>query len=190
MRFIMGMMLWLGLAGGGAAAGPFGIDIEGFNPSTYACVKSEGSFFKCTGFPAQHPDIETYVVQFHHDIGLCFIKGISKTIHDSRYGENTRRAVDEIYAQLRPKYGTALQGDELRSGSIWDEPEDWMMGIIKSERKYYYMARATPEVDGVAVWGVFASALDTTKSYWSVEFQTSKSDACNAQDRATKGNVF
>lgn len=173
-----------------APAGPFGFELDSFNPESYDCAQIQGSFYRCANPPKKHPDIERYIVQFIPGIGACFIKGISVDISDSRYGYNTRSAIDGIYDQLKGKYGDAEKFDFLRSGSVWDEPEDWMMGLTEDERVYAYMWKLPSPIDGISSLGIFANGLGSDTAFWSVEFSTPKSATCDATDAKNEADAF
>lgn len=137
-----------------------------------------------------HPDIETYVVQYSESVGLCMIKGISKDIRDSIYGDETKRKVDKIYTQLTPKYGAGESFDFLRPGSIWDESEDWMMGLLKDERTYAFLWTLQKPVDGVSEMILAAKATNRETGYFIVEFHNSNSDECDKAEASKAADSF
>ena len=163
-----------------AIAGPFGLDVESFNPVAGKCELKQPNLYSCN-VPKPHPDIESYIVKFVENVGICLIKGISEDIPDSRYGIDTKSKTDEIAAQLTPKYGKNTEFiDNLLPGSIWDQPEDWMMGLIKEERFYMYVWKPNEPVDGIISIYLAAQNTNTDNGYFAVEFHTSKSAECEA----------
>ncbi|WP_157616976.1 hypothetical protein [Rhodanobacter sp. Soil772] len=66
--------------------------------------------------------------------GLCKITAWTPDISSSSYGDRVRDVFSNLFDALTVKYGNSKKYDFLRSGSIWDEPEDWMMGLAKEER--------------------------------------------------------
>lgn len=186
----MVLVVMMALAGRAGASGPFGVEMAEFSPERYGCTLRRGSFYECTGFPALHPDIDRYLVQYHAALGICFLKGISKEIATPRFGDAIRRAVDEVYDQLQPKYGQAQRADLLVPGSIWSAPGDWMQGLLARERSYHYVADLHPAIEGVTAYGVFAMAMSPDTAFWTVEFYTRQSDACDRLDNKAKGSVF
>jgi hypothetical protein len=53
----------------------------------------------------------------------------------SRFGTELKEKYERIKTALVAKYGAPETDlDSLRSGSLWTEPEDFMMGLLKKER--------------------------------------------------------
>jgi hypothetical protein len=175
---------------GTATAGPFGLDDETFQLDQFQCGDEVSGFYTCLSVPKPHPDIETYIVQFVDGVGLCMIKGISKNIPDSIYGDGTRRKVDEIYDQLSSKYGKGDKLDFLRPGSIWNEPEDWTMGLLKDERTYAALWDLPSPVDGVADIALAAKAVNREASYFIVEFHKDNTDECDIAQSTKAADSF
>lgn len=174
-----------------AEAGPFGIDLDNFVPQTYGCKAEKNPFIlSCDKVPKPHPDIELYIIRYVPEVGVCHIRGISKDIIDSRYGMKLRSSVDEVYSQLKGKYGEAVLYDYLNSGSIWSEPEDFMMGIAKNERQYGYEQDLKEPVDGVTQFGAYAYASSQDTGYWVAQFITKNVAACDAVETKLKAGSF
>jgi hypothetical protein len=174
-----------------AAAGPFGIDLDNFSPQAYGCKATESTFvLNCPDVPKPHPDIETYFIKYMPEVGVCHIKGISIDISDSRYGYKVKSTVDEVYAQLKGKYGEAVLYDYLNAGSMWDQPEDWTIGISKGERQYGYEQDLKVPIDGVSVFGVYAKVSGQETGYWVTQFITTHADACKVAETKLKAGSF
>jgi hypothetical protein len=174
-----------------AEAGPFGVDLDNFRPEAYDCEKQENSFLMvCKKFSKPHPDVEAYFIKYIPEIGVCYIKAVSKDIIDSRYGRKLQSSVDEIHNQLKGKYGDATLYDYLNAGSIWDEPEDWMMGLRKNERQYGYEQDLKSPIDGVIQFGVYANATSQDTGYWSAQFITPLASACEDAETKLKAGSF
>jgi hypothetical protein len=90
--------------------------------------------YKIARVPRPHPDFESYVAQIGPTTGLCYLKALGKKIATSIYGPALRLEYTKIRDQVASTYGKYSETDILRPGSIWDEPRDWMMGLVKKER--------------------------------------------------------
>jgi len=164
---------------------PFGLDLDK-HPALYGCSQYQDDkyWFLCGTVPKPHPEFEEYAVQYVEGVGICFVGAIGKTIRNDSYGITTKRRVDAIAKQLKPKYGIETEKiDELFYGSIWDEPDDWMMGIRKNERFYIYAWQ--PEdgfkpVGEVAHLGVFAQAVSSHAGYVKLDFFFKREPQCDA----------
>ena len=82
--------------------------------------------------------------------------------------------------------------DFLRSGSIWDEPEDWAMGLYKEERvlqSFWTFSPARSE-DGVQAVYLTANALSSSKGYVSLFYEFSNFDQCSKELDKAKNAAF
>ena len=72
----------------------------------------------------------------HYD-GLLKVAFQTK-VKTNRYGDELKRRYRELRDILKKKYGRNKYGgeevDRLKSGSIWNSPEDFVMGLAKGER--------------------------------------------------------
>ncbi len=122
------------------AAEPFGFNIDKHPKNYEYCKKAKKQryWWNCNSASRPHSAFEIYFLQYVGGVGICVIKGIGKVIKNDAYGTSTISTIDKLHDQLAKKYGTGKKHDFLRSGSIWNDPRDWMMGIRKRERTYAY----------------------------------------------------
>lgn len=66
--------------------------------------------------------------------GLVRITAYTETKDTNVYGDNIKDDFKNLYNALSKKYGEGIKYDFLRKGSIWNEPEDYTMGLLKEER--------------------------------------------------------
>jgi hypothetical protein len=68
--------------------------------------------------------------------GLCKVFGIGKTVDTGSDGSDLRMVFQRVEDRLKAKYGPpTLAADYLNSGSIWHEPNEWMMALKLKERQ-------------------------------------------------------
>ncbi|MBB1492887.1 hypothetical protein H5395_15430 [Paracoccus sp. MC1854] len=180
----------LTLLAGGVSAAPFGINYEADTPEKLGCESIKSNFYRCKTLPAMHPDMEYYVIQYEPTVGFCMIKGVGINISDNRFGYKTQALTDRVADQVKRKYGTPQKLDYLKTGSIWDEPEDWMMGIKIQERSYAYLWSPSPPIEGIEGIIVGAHALDAETGYVNVEFHTPRTDECDAAADSSASEAF
>lgn len=114
---------------------PFGLHMGmtlteiGGNPK-----KAAPGMYIVTSVPEPHSAFESYVLQVGPEAGLCWVKGIGKNIQTSVYGVELKSAFNQMKERLQQFYGAPDVTDFLMTGSIWNEPKDWMMALIKKER--------------------------------------------------------
>lgn len=140
---LLGLLFVVALSPAVAAeSNPFGLDLDK-HPAEYdGCFQPEEYepyWYGCKTVPKPHPEFELYAIQYVEGVGICAVTAVSKTIENDSYGFTTKRRVDAIAKQLKQKYGVeTLKFDRLLYGSIWDDPDDWMMGVHQNERFYFY----------------------------------------------------
>ena len=62
-------------------------------------------------------------------------------IETNVYGDSVQKKFNELHDILAKKYGKGEKLDYLKSDSIWNEPKDWMMGLLKEERVLVWIQR-------------------------------------------------
>lgn len=122
-------------------AGPFGIEMGW----TYDQLVSNG--VKVIGDPyvdnnvasyevapeKTHSSFDYYIVRIDEKEGVYSIEAYG-SIQTNEFGTQAKEAYENMKQQLSKGYGKPIELEYLKSGSIWDEPRDWMMGLVKQER--------------------------------------------------------
>jgi hypothetical protein len=123
----------------GIYAAGFGLEF-GADPSSFDCSPAPSSpgDFLCSMPPKPHSAFETYAVKASPKHGICWIKGIGRDISDNRFGSATKSAVDEMAQTLNRLYGPSKKIDIILPRALWDEPNEWLMSIVRNERFYGY----------------------------------------------------
>lgn len=94
--------------------------------------------------PIPHPDFNDYALRFAEDGRLIQIIAFTSPISSNDSGEQVKEKFAEISRALHAKYGEGLDVDRLNPGSIWHDPNDWMMGLLKKDR-YLESLWASPD---------------------------------------------
>jgi len=98
-------------------------------------LKDDGNYsYSTSSLPRSHPDFNLYTLRITPTHGLCSIVAMGRVINTSVYGTELINAFNNIESSLTSKYGTPKHLDYLLPGSIWHEPNDWMMSLLKKER--------------------------------------------------------
>jgi hypothetical protein len=140
--------------------------------------------YKLTSVPKPHSAFEAYILQVCPNVGLSWIMAIGKDVSTSSYGIELRSTFNSMREKLEKVYGIGKTTDVLLPGSIWDEPDDFMMALIKKER--FLMTRwekgkgANPD-STVTTIGLVAHPGGTNKGYITLEYYFSSSDACDKE---------
>ena len=120
-----------------AFASPFGLikglTIQAIEEATGQKPIQEKNVFIISP-PKTHPSFDQYFVRINEKVGLYYIKAIGKPISTSVYGSELLSEYQTVLAGVRKTYGVPKEYNFLKAGSIWSEPNDWMMGLLKKER--------------------------------------------------------
>lgn len=173
--------------------GPFGIEVG--SPATdFKECQRQGDVLRCRTVPKVHPAFERYDLRFSDETGVCQVGGIGKTIKNDAYGTALRQAADELARQIESKYGAGFKKyDFLASGSIWDDPDDWTMGLTQNERVYAYFWSAEDGYeprDHVQQLAVTVNGLDRSDGWVQVVFEFDNFEACKAEEDAKQADAF
>lgn len=140
--------------------------------------------WRLASVPKPHSAFDEYIVQIGTTSGLCWIKGIGKIMKTSAYGSEVRSQFTDLKERLSANYGKSEDFDRLLPGSIWNEPRDWMMALLKKERvllsSWSHESGATLNSELKSV-GLVASALGTEEAFISVDYAFSNEDKCEAE---------
>lgn len=98
--------------------------------------------------PKPHSRFEKYFFLITGQHGLSKIIAIGVTVNTSWYGEGLQNEFNNLKRALTKLYGTSRDFDFLKSGSIWDEPNEWTMALLRDERelKSYWLRQFSPKL--------------------------------------------
>jgi len=172
--------------------GPFGLK-EGLSRAEIAkVVKIEkvGNTLSYTAdkLPIPHPAFSWYALTISESVGLCAILAVSPTKPSDAFGDTLRQSFDALKDPLTLRYGKQTRGvDSVRSGSIWRDPQDFMMGMLKGERKLnaiWETTKAKPLPSSLSLIALIASAESSSTGRVSLHYTFSNNDKCEAEKKA------
>lgn len=143
--------------------------------------------------PKTHDMFESYIVQISPTFGVVWIKAIGKDIVTNGNGTQLKVAFNDLVSSIEKTYGKYDRVDYLSSGSIWDEPEDFMIGLAKQDR--YLMAGWEKKYgstlpDDITTIGVTATANSSSEGYISLEYYSPNEEKVAAEKKAKQDAVF
>jgi hypothetical protein len=121
--------------------------------------------------PSPHPEFESYICFISPEKGLLKVVALSKNIETNDFGEALKDKFEQIQAGVFKAYGQGKSYDYLKEGSIWNEPQDWMMGLLKDERTLETFWQLNPPQDHIAIIALKATALSREKGYVSLGYE-------------------
>jgi hypothetical protein len=143
--------------------------------------------------PKSNADFEMYGLLISPKAGLCQIRAVGKNIDTDSYGLALKSRFEELSSSLSSLYGKAETTDLLLSGSIWKEPQDWMMGLNKKERflsATWKGTQETPLKNNIGAISIEARANSSAQGYVYLQYTFTNDDVCQAEiDGAKKSSL-
>lgn len=118
--------------------------------------------------PKSHSAFENYILKVTPVAGLSWIKALGKPIQTNGFGYEVLSAFVAMETKLQGTYGSNAKYDTLLTGSIWDEPRDWMQALEKGERllgSEWSTKTGATLPKGFSSIFLFAEAKDTDNGY-------------------------
>jgi hypothetical protein len=110
--------------------------------------------------------------------GLCKVGATGLTVDTGSGGSDLRMVFERIAGRLATKYGDPEHSfDFLQAGSIWREPNEWMMALKLKER---VLANSWTGSDGVVIL-LQANALSSNKGWVSLSYEFPNFRACTKE---------
>jgi hypothetical protein len=118
-----------------SSSGPFGLWM-GMTADDFSLPLEEVSSCKfwAPEVPKPHSAFSRYAVLITPSHGLSWIKAVGLDISTSSYGIELQSAFENMKTKLTKGYGKSKTVDVLMYESIWNEPRDWMQGLLNKER--------------------------------------------------------
>jgi hypothetical protein len=164
------------------ADGPFGFEMGQNIQSLPGCRKDGEYYYKCPTAPRSHSSFETYQLIYTDVTGICAVIGVGNTISTGSNGFGLRSEYDRVAEQLQQNYGPTTKNDFLIRGSIWRDPTDWMMGLLKKDRylsQGWHSSASNSLKNKINAILLSANALTTEKGYLGVRYEFNNFDQCS-----------
>lgn len=82
----------------------------------------------------EHRFFDTLAVYFTRSQGVCRIAGL-RAVDVDRYGDAHKMVLNWFVDLISSKYGKpSIELDFLQHGSVWNEPQDWLMSLRQKNR--------------------------------------------------------
>ena len=125
--------------------------------------------------------------------GACQVRVLKAVENADSHGQSLRSAVGQIENTLTGKYGNPTNDfDFLHTGSIWKDPEDWMMGLYRNERTLsrFWTALDSTQYAGVAAISLQAKATSSRTGVVVLTYQLANYESCTSEAKAAHAEQF
>jgi hypothetical protein len=109
---------------------------------------------------------------FSQEKGLLRIVAVGEDIQTNGFGMEVQSAFKKIEEVVSTNYGEPKTFNYVLSGSIWNESQDWMMGLLKKERTLWaaWDLKSVRPNHIIAI-ALGANALSTEKAYLDLTYE-------------------
>jgi hypothetical protein len=183
-----------------AFAGPFGFRYGESRAEVIAeigqshVIDSDEDSLTLNTAPRPHPDFEAYYVAFSPTKGLLKIIAYGKNIDTNQFGDRLQGSFKSTVKSLTEIYGTAsIDMDDLESGSMWDQPKDWMQSLLSHDRKFCKSWHGGPTIRSEHLIGIHLDARvwkGTSTGFLTLIYEFDGWEAQSAAIHARKDSVF
>jgi len=181
--------------------GPFGL-VAGSTPQQLIAAgvadleenpKTRGEFLT-KKVPRPADGIELYGVRISTRSGLCSVIAIGRNITSSSHGREVMGRFAQVREMLADSYGKPTEEiNRLLPGSIWRQPQDWMMGLAKKERvlESSWVARQdAPLRNRIRKIRVWATSRGMSVGAVTVWYEFDNYDDCEQEFKAKDRQAF
>lgn len=158
----------------------------------FVSVPEVGGVYATTRAPEPHPDFKTYLLVADDSVGLCKVGAHSVPITINPFGEQVKRRFREFKEDLVERYGKGEHIDMLTPGSIWDEPRDWAMAMVKEERSVLSLwskANGDRLPPNIANLGIKITALSVDRAMIVAEYESIDASGCLARLKKARARL-
>ncbi|MEN4633732.1 hypothetical protein ABEG70_01410 [Pantoea agglomerans] len=171
--------------------GPFGLEsglskknIEDMTGEELKPYEGVPNLYTIKSPPKKNAEFEGFGLLISPKSGLCQIRALGKNVDTDSYGIALQSKYKELLDSLSSIYGKPKSTDLLLSGSIWKEPQDWMMALNKKERflsAQWAGSPATPLKNKLVIVSMEARANGSGEGYIYLQYDFNNIDACAAE---------
>ncbi|PWK42246.1 hypothetical protein [Pseudomonas sp. OV226] len=176
-------------------SGPFGFEagisgdaIEKMTGEAPRLAKESENLYLLDRAPKPNDAFEQYGLVISPTVGLCVVRGISKTIQTNDFGHQLQAAYGTMKDALTSIYGKPKTYDFLMPSSIWKDSNDWMTGLYKQDRTLAAEWRGPGIKNDINSISIDARALSRDKGYFVVEYTFNNSPECTAELKKQKND--
>ena len=170
-----------------ALSGQFGLEVGESIESIRGkgiTLKNDGGFWYVTNkLPKSNSQIDNYSLLITPVSGLCRIVGNTERIKTNSFGDQVKSKFEFFETALNKKYGISKKYDFVREGSLWQDDQYWMMGILKRER---YLRAAWRKDDNnlpsdIRAIVLSTHAIETDEGVISLNYEFFNVDKCREE---------
>lgn len=176
-------------SGVATADGPFGLSM-GMSQDDMGPLEPMDSplLFMAEQVPVPSSHFDMYVVMMGEKAGLCAVRTITDPIDTNRFGHALTREFEKLQDALAERYNNeGTKVDLVMPGSLWDEPQDFMMGLRRDDRKLVTLWEANDNTAmaaaNLSTITLEAKALTRSKGVLVLQYEFENMTQCREESR-------
>ena len=154
-----------------------------------AIESEDGDVLVLKTAPRAHPDFFEYALFVSPVDGMLKLAAFGRPVDTNDFGSELRQEFLRLVKDISITYGKPTTYDYLKSGSIWNEPRDWMTGLIKKERVLDAFWDGTP-MSGMVGVEIQASAISSDLGHMTLTYEFDGWSRYMESKRAKQAGVF
>jgi hypothetical protein len=140
--------------------------------------------------PKPHPEFDVYGLLFSDKRGLVKLTALGHNIQTNDYGTQVHSEFLQIRDAVAKTYGEPKTYDFVESDSLWREPRDWMMSLVKTDRTLAASWLFTPSSNRIEAILLEAIAHSTDNGILRLTYQFEGFKEYAESREKKKGSVF
>jgi hypothetical protein len=152
-----------------------------------------GTMLRLRTAPRPHESFKEYVLIISQAEDLLKIVAVSRNVDTASDGSELRHEYESLKQQLVKTYGDPTDDlDYLKRGSIWGERGDFMMGMLKHDRKLvcFWGGDNATLVNSISGISLMADAIDSSTGTVMLSYEFKGFDAYSERLKAKEGSVL
>ncbi len=142
---------------------------------------------------SKHSSFDSYNVNISEKYGLYRIVAIGKIINTSVHGHEVKNEFKNLVDGFSKGYGKCNLSDFLSYGSIWNEPQDWMNGLLHRERFLaadWSVEHQSNMKNDLTSINIFTFALDQSSAQLIVNYYFSNSKDAESEKKDLEDSIL
>ncbi|HEV7674427.1 MAG TPA: hypothetical protein VGQ12_07850 [Candidatus Angelobacter sp.] len=181
------------------AAGPFGFEAGMTKEQVIAKVGQkairhvDGDVMFLSIAPTPHPDFSEYLLMFSPQNGLVKLVAYTDHIKTNKNGDQLMEKYQAVKAAVTAKYGKPQSFNNLVEGSIWTDPQDFTMSLVKSDRTImsaWESGESAILPDHIKIIALEVQALNSETGQISLGYELEGFSAYVKQKKEKQNSVF
>ena len=149
-------------------------------------LKDDGNYWYTTEeLPKGNSKLTKYDLLITPKSGLCKITSYTDILYSNSFGDQLISEFEFFEKALTKKYGINKKFDFVRSESIWEDTQYWMMGLLKKERHLtaFWSKKEGSNLpqNNIKNIGVTTSATSSEKGYVYLNYEFLNINECMSE---------